>query len=94
MLPLAKANERVAVLPATYEKEMLRDALKDYDTIILMKVNKVFDDVLAVLEEMGLKDKSVFISRCGTEDEKIVRDIEILKGKELDYLSMIIVRKG
>jgi len=94
LLPLAKANERVAVLPATYEKEMLRDALKDYDTIILMKVNKVFDDVLAVLEEMGLKDKSVFISRCGTEDEKIVRDIEILKGKELDYLSMIIVRKG
>ncbi len=93
LLPLAKANERVAVLPATYEKERLRDALKDYDTIILMKVNKVFDDVLAVLEEMGLKDKSVFISRCGTENEKIIKDIKTLKGKELDYLSMIIVRK-
>ncbi len=93
ILPLAKANERVAVLPATYEKERIRNALKDYDTIILMKVNKVFDDVLAVLEEMGLKDKAVFISRCGTEEERIVRDIETLKGKELDYLSMIIVRK-
>lgn len=93
ILPLAKANERVAVLPATYEKEMLRDALKNYDTIVLMKVNRVFDDVLAVLEEMGLKDKSVFISRCGTENERIVRDIEMLKGKELDYLSMVIVRK-
>jgi len=93
VLPLAKANERVAVLPATYEKEMLSDALRNYDTIVLMKVNRVFDDVLAVLEEMGLKDKSVFISRCGTEDERIIRDIETLKGKELDYLSMIIVRK-
>mgnify|MGYP003394632626 FL=1 len=93
VLPLAKANERVAVLPATYEKEMLSDALKNYDTIVLMKVNRVFDDVLAVLEEMGVKDKSVFISRCGTEDERIIRDIETLKGKELDYLSMIIVRK-
>ncbi len=93
VLPLAKANERVAVLPATYEKEMLSDALKNYDTIVLMKVNRVFDDVLAVLKEMGLKDKSVFISRCGTEDERIIRDIETLKGKELDYLSMIIVRK-
>lgn len=93
ILPLAKANERVAVLPATYEKEMLRDALKNYDTIVLMKVNRVFDEVLAVLEDMGLKDKSVFISRCGTQEEKIVRDIESLKGKELDYLSMVIVRK-
>jgi precorrin-2/cobalt-factor-2 C20-methyltransferase len=43
---------------------------------------------------MGLKDESVFISRCGTEEEKIVRNIESLKGKELDYLSMVIVRKG
>lgn len=93
LLPLAKANERVAVLPATYEKEMLSDALKNYDTIVLMKVNRVFDEVLAVLEEMELKGKSVFISRCGTEDERIVRDIEMLKGKELDYLSMVIVRK-
>lgn len=93
ILPLAKANERVAVLPATYEKEMLRDALKNYDTIVLMKVNRVFDEVLAILKDMGLKDKSVFISRCGTEEEKIVRDIETLKGKELDYLSMVIVRK-
>ena len=93
ILPLAKANERVAVLPATYEKEMLRDALKNYDTIVLMKVNRVFDDVLAVLEEMGLKDKSVFISRCGTAEQRIVWNLDLLKGKELDYLSMVIVRK-
>ncbi len=94
LLPLAKANERVAVLPATYEKEMLSDALKNYDTIVLMKVNRVFDEVLAVLEEMGLKDNAVFISRCGTEEERIVRDLDLLKGKELDYLSMVIVRKA
>lgn len=93
ILPLAKANERVAVLPATYEKEKIRDSLNNYDTIILMKVNKVFDEVLAILKEMELKNNAVFISRCGTKDEKIVRDIEILKGKELDYLSMVIVRK-
>lgn len=93
ILPLAKANERVAVLPATYEKDRIKNALKDYDTIILMKVNKVFDEVLAILKEMELKDNAVFISRCWTEDEKIVRDIETLKGKELDYLSMVIVRK-
>lgn len=93
VLPLAKANERVAVLPATYEKEMLSDALKNYDTIVLMKVNRVFDEVLAVLEEMGLKDKCVFISRCGTAEQRIVWNLDLLKDKELDYLSMIIVRK-
>ncbi len=81
------------MLPATYEKDKIRDTLRDYDTIVFIKVNKIFDDVMSILKEMGLKDKAIFISRCGTDDEEVVRDLDLLKDKELDYLSMIIVRK-
>lgn len=91
--PLVEADERLAVIPATYEPEKLRDIFRDFDTIVLMKVNKVFDKVLGVLEESRLKENSVFVERCGRENQRIVRDLNSLKGGRLDYLSVVIVKK-
>ncbi|MBI3755366.1 MAG: precorrin-2 C(20)-methyltransferase [Deltaproteobacteria bacterium] len=93
VMPLTEADEKLAVIPATYETEKLRDVLRDFDTIVLMKVNKVFDKVLELLSELGLKDRAVFIERCGGENQRVVRNLEILRGERLDYLSMVIVKK-
>lgn len=93
LLPLATGSERVAVIPAIYANETLRKTLECFDTVVLLKVNTVFDKVLAVLEEMELVDKCIYIRRCTTEDEEIVRDIKELRGKTLDYLSLLIVRR-
>lgn len=92
--PLTEADERLAVIPATYESEKLKDILRDFDTVVLMKVNRVFDKVLGLLEELGLKEKAVFIERCGGENQRVVRDLDSLKGEKLDYLSMVIVKRG
>lgn len=91
--PLTEAAERIAVIPATYESEKLKDILRDFDTVVLMKVNRVFDKVLGLLEELGLKENAVFIERCGGENQRIVRDLDSLKGEKLDYLSMVIVKR-
>lgn len=94
VMPLTEADERLAVIPATYEPEKLRDILRDFDTVVLMKVNRVFDKVLSLLEELGLKENAVFIERCGGENQRVVRELESLKGEKLDYLSMVIVKRG
>ncbi len=91
--PLVEADERLAIIPAVYESEKLRDILGGFDTVVLMKVNRVFDKVLGLLEELGLKENSVFVERCGTESQRVVRDLDGLKGERLDYLSMVIVKK-
>lgn len=91
--PLTEADERIAVIPATYEQEKLRDILREFDTVVLMKVNRVFDKVLGLLEELELKEKALFIERCGGENQRVVRDLDSLKGEKLDYLSMVIVKK-
>lgn len=93
IMPLTEADEKLAVIPATYETEKLRDVLNDFDTIVLMKVNKVFDKTLELLNESGLKDRAVFVERCGGESQRIVKNLDSLKGKRLDYLSMVIVKK-
>lgn len=92
-LPLASADDRLAILPATYEGEMLRRTLEDFDTVVLLKVYSVFDQILDVLEELGLAGNAVYVSRCSTPAEKIVRDIRSLRGQKLDYLSLLIVRR-
>ncbi|MEA5113103.1 MAG: precorrin-2 C(20)-methyltransferase [Geobacteraceae bacterium] len=92
-IPLAAASERVAILPATFEDDKLRRTLLDFDTVVLMKVNRVFDRVYALLEDLGLDRNGAFVTRAGTADEKVVFDLASLVGKKLDYLSLLIVKK-
>lgn len=92
-VPLAAASERIAVLPATFEEEKLRTTLLEFDTVVLMKVNRVFDGVYALLRELGLEGKGVFVARAGTSEEQVVFDLASLVGKKLDYLSLLIVKK-
>jgi precorrin-2/cobalt-factor-2 C20-methyltransferase len=93
-VPLGMAGDRIAILPATYEDEELRRTLTEFDTVVLMKVSRVFDRVYAVLQELGLDRQGVFIRRVGSDAEEVVFDLASLQGKELDYLSMLIVRKS
>ncbi len=92
--PLAEGDEKLAVIPAAYGIPAIRAALEDYDNVILMKVNRLYDEVAGLLKEMGLLDRAVYISRCGYEDEYHTTDIEGLVGKDKDYMSMLIIRKA
>jgi precorrin-2/cobalt-factor-2 C20-methyltransferase len=92
-IPLGIAGERIAILPATYENDELKKTLSEFDTIVLMKVSRVFDRVYPLLCDLGLADNSVFVRRVGSSQQEVVFDISTLAGKELDYLSMLIVRR-
>ncbi|MHB0870430.1 MAG: precorrin-2 C(20)-methyltransferase [Chloroflexota bacterium] len=92
-LPLVDGAERLAVLPATYEGEQLVEILKQFDTVVLLKVHRVMDRVLDALERLGLADRAVYVSRCGSPEQRIVRDVSSLRGQELEYLSLMIVKK-
>jgi precorrin-2/cobalt-factor-2 C20-methyltransferase len=89
---LGLANEKIAVLPANYMED-LRDTLNVFDTVVLMKVNRVWNEIIQLLAEMNILEKSVFISRATMEDEQITRDIREVRQDEINYFSMVIVRK-
>jgi precorrin-2/cobalt-factor-2 C20-methyltransferase len=92
-VPLGLAADRLAILPATYEEAQLRQTLLDFDTVVLMKVHRVFDRVYGLLRELGLEKSGVFVRRVGSSEEEVVTDLSSLVGKKLDYLSLLIVRK-
>lgn len=95
LLPLASGSERVAILPAIYEdiEDALKNALEELDTVVLLKVHTVFDRVLNLLEEMKITDQCVYINHCSSDDEEIIRDIRELRGQDIDYLSLLIIRR-
>lgn len=93
-VPLGLAADRIAVLPATFEEEKLRQTLIDFDTVVLMKVHRVFDRVYELLLELGLENHGVWVRRVGSSEEEVVTDLASLVGQQLDYLSLLIVRKS
>jgi precorrin-2/cobalt-factor-2 C20-methyltransferase len=91
---LIEQNEKLAIIPVSEDVDELRPILNSFDTVILMKVAKKLDEVIVLLEEMELIDKSLFASYIGFKNEFITRDLLSLKGGGKGYLSVIIVRKS
>ncbi len=91
-ISLGLADERVAILPATYMDD-IRATLQRFDTVVLMKVHRVVGSVVRVLEEMNLLERAVCVSRIGMDGERIFTDLKSLKAEDIDYFSTIIVRK-
>lgn len=91
-ISLGLGNDKIAVLPANY-LDNLKSVLETFDTVVLMKVNKVLNEVVDLLSGMKLLENAVCISRAGMEDEQIFNDLREIEQKELNYFSMIIVRK-
>jgi precorrin-2/cobalt-factor-2 C20-methyltransferase len=96
MLPMVSTKERLTVLSTTYENDLasLRRIIENFDTVVLLKINSMFDAVLGLLDEMGLTDNSVYIRRCTSHDEEFITDIRSLKGKKLDYMSLLVIRSN
>ena len=89
---LGLGDERIAILPANYLNS-LQETLGQFDTVVLMKVNKVFDTVKDVLAGMNLTAKAAYVARAGMADEKVFKDIRQVREEDLNYFSLLIVRK-
>jgi precorrin-2/cobalt-factor-2 C20-methyltransferase len=93
VVPLASSEERIAIISGNRDDKILRETIANFDTVVFMKMNTVFDKLLPILEELKLVDKCVYVRRCTTQEEEVVRDISQLKGKKVDYFSLLILRK-
>ena len=89
---LLEGKEKMAVLPVNETMDGIEDALKDFDTVVLMKVGAKLQKVIRLLKQKGLAKNAVLISRVGHPNEKIIRNIANIKDKELGYLSVILVK--
>ena len=91
-MPLAEEDETLAIIPAAYGTGVIDHMLDEFDTLILLKVKPLLDEVLELLERRDLLATSCFIEKVGSPDERIVRDLASLKGEKVNYLSLLLVQ--
>jgi len=89
---LADTDDTIAIIPASYGVTVIDDLLKQFDTLVLLKVKPLMDEVIDLLSQRNLIQHSQFIEKAGTPDEYIVKDIASLKGKPVNYLSLLLVK--
>jgi precorrin-2/cobalt-factor-2 C20-methyltransferase len=94
-MPLANKYERIAIIPDVADEADARRVLEQFDTVVFLKVNSVFEVVYAALESLDLVDRARFVKKVTAPGlEEVVADIRTLRGQKLEYLSLLLVRKS
>ena len=92
-LPLGIGDDILSVVPATLPDDRLQAAFDLPGTVVLLKVYRAFDRVLELLRQRGLEQRAVFVRRLGLEGEKVIPDLSRVAPEDIDYLSLILVRR-
>ncbi len=92
--PLCLGDDRLVVIPATFENGYLREILLTFDTIVLMKVHRVMKRIVDLLAELDLLEKSVLVERSSQNYQRVSRNLTDCLDQETHYFSTLIVRKS
>jgi precorrin-2/cobalt-factor-2 C20-methyltransferase len=93
-VPFSEQDDTVAIVPAAYGVSAVDRLLPDFDTLVLMKVKPILDELIDWLERRDLLAGAHFIERVGAPDERRFSAAEILalRGTKVSYLSLLIVK--
>jgi precorrin-2/cobalt-factor-2 C20-methyltransferase len=92
-IPLTEGEESFYLVSGALGAEKLREVVGKSDNIVMLKTYRNFAEIYQALEELDLLDRATCISRCGLDGETVVENLRDLKGRQLPYLSMVIIKK-
>jgi precorrin-2/cobalt-factor-2 C20-methyltransferase len=91
-LPLARLDERLAVVPAAYGLARLPELLDEFAGVVLLKAHASIDRLLEALAAVR-PVRAVYLEQVGTPAERVVEDLASLRGQELSYFSLVLLRR-
>ncbi len=91
-LPLADVDDTVAIIPAGYGLAVIAHMLDEFDTLILLKVKPLLDEIIHLLKARHLIEHSRFIEKAGSPHERVVNDVASLHGETVNYLSLLLIK--
>lgn len=90
---LAEGEESLTIVSGAMGAEKLKEVIEHTDNVVILKVYRRYREILDTLKDLDLADRSVLISRCGLEDETILRDPMNRVNGLPPYLSLLLVKK-
>lgn len=88
--PITFRNDVLSIMPATLEADILRDRLALVDAAVIIKLGRHFAKVRAILDELGLLDRALYIERATQPSQRILPITEI-DPAEVPYWSLILI---
>nr|MBF0222793.1 precorrin-2 C(20)-methyltransferase [Desulfobulbaceae bacterium] len=92
-IPLCQGDDMMAVIPATFANDKLTEVFSSFQTVVLMKVYRVMDRIVALLDDLDLLEHALLVERNSHNSERIFTDLKEAQRADLHYFSTIIVRK-
>jgi len=91
-MPLSEQDDTIAIVPAAYGIAAVEKMLDDFDTLVLMKVKPLLDDLIDLLARRGLLAHTRFIEKAGPPVDRMVHNVAEPKGAKGNYLSLLLVK--
>ncbi|WP_039058546.1 cobalt-factor II C(20)-methyltransferase [Enterobacter sp. Bisph1] len=93
-MPLAMEQQSLAVISCTAPENDIRQALRQHDSLVLMKVYGRFPRIKALLDEAGLLDHALMMAEATLPGEACWRQLrDVPDAQPLPYFSTIVVNK-
>jgi precorrin-2/cobalt-factor-2 C20-methyltransferase len=90
---LVEGDESLTVSSGVLGAERLKQVIDRADSVVILKVYRNYSEILDILNELELADRSILISRCGQEGEEIVWNLKDRDHAPPHYMSHLIIRK-
>src|SRR4051794_7076569 len=80
--PLAQVDDMLAVVPAAYRRDELRDVLARFDTVCLVKVPQALPALTEALAEFGPNREAAYVENVGGAGEWVTHDLTAAAGRD------------
>lgn len=93
--PLTRLSDSLVVISGRHQDDYIRQVLRDFDSIVIMKVARQRQRLCQLLEECGRLEDARYMEYLGREQECIVHDLRELPDEGGVYFSvMLVTRQG
>jgi len=92
--PLTMLKESFTIVSGRHTQIQLEAALRQHDTVVIMKAGKARSKILAALRETDRLDDAQYLEYIGRENQKIVRDLSLLQDISGPYFSLFVVTRS
>ncbi len=89
-VPITYRNDVLSIMPATLDEKTLRDRLAVADAAEIIKLGRHFATVHAILQELGLLDRALYIERATQPSQKII-PIKTVDAAQVPYWALILI---
>ncbi len=91
--PLVMDKESLVIVPCTTEEERIDFALKNYNSIVLMKVYKNFKEIIEKINQYNLMEHAILVSNSSLTEEKVYTNLQEVDKNQISYFSTILINK-